>query len=87
MPSGCRKNIMTDYREVIKKMQKIGAENIKGISPERKAMDTLTYKWKPYHTVYYNKRAEFEISPEVLEKLVKLKVIVYADDEEGEDIE
>lgn len=74
MASTPRKHIMTDYKEVIKKMQKIGAENITGISGERKALNMLTHEWKPYHTVYYNKRAEFEISPAVLDKLVKLGI-------------
>ena len=82
MSSRPRKNIMTDYKEVIKKMKKIGGENITGISGERKALNMLTHEWKPYYTVYYNKRAEFEISPEVLNKLVERKIFVLADEEE-----
>ena len=70
-----RKYIMDDYKEVLKKMQKIGAENIKGISGEREAMNTVTHEFHPYYTVYYNKNAEFEISPKVLNKLIELGIL------------
>jgi len=76
MANSFRKYIMTDYKEVIKKMKKIGAENIHGISGEHRALNMETKEWKPYYTIHYNKRAEFEISPSVLDKLVELGVLV-----------
>lgn len=76
MANGYRKYIMTDYDKVIEKIKKIGGENIRGISGEHKALNMVTKEWNPYYTVHYNKRAEFEISTDVLNKLVERGVFI-----------
>lgn len=76
MARGCRKNIIKTCKEAIAMFEKVGVENVHGISETRKAMNIATGEWTEYRTIYYNVRAEFEISENVFRKLCEKGVLV-----------
>ena len=76
MARGIRKNIIKSKREALDKLREIGAENIKGVSGEREAWNPVTGETTKYHTIYYNVRAEIEISVPVMQWFIDKGVFV-----------
>ena len=76
MANGYRKYIIDDTKKALAKIREIGAENIRGVSGKRQAYSPITHDMKPYYTVFYNKRAEFEISEAVMQWFIDKGIFV-----------
>ena len=76
MANGFRKYIIRDRKTALAKLREIGAENIRGVSGVREALNPATGEWTQYHTIFYNQRAEIEISVPVFNWFVEKGVFV-----------
>lgn len=76
MARGYKKNIIKSVKDAMKKIDQIGAEKFTGISEKRTALNLVSGEWTEYRTLYYNVRAEIEISEDVFKYCVAKKIFI-----------